>query len=115
MVRVDVFSKPNRRGQDAFYLVPVYVHQVMNPSLGAAGVPNRAISASSNNLSEAHFDPAALRMGMLRRGQHAKEAPEPSRIGPETGPEVFPHEFWVGFCAPTTISSRRPGSAPGDT
>ena len=64
MVRVDVFSKPNRRGQDAFYLVPVYVHQVMNPSLGAAGVPNRAISASSNNLSEAHFDPAALRMGM---------------------------------------------------
>jgi CRISPR-associated endonuclease Csn1 len=31
MVRVDVFSRPNRKGKDEFYLVPVYPHQVMNP------------------------------------------------------------------------------------
>jgi CRISPR-associated endonuclease Csn1 len=30
MVRVDVFSKPNRRGKDEWYLVPIYPHQVMN-------------------------------------------------------------------------------------
>lgn len=30
MVRVDVFTKPNKRGKDEFYLVPVYPHQVMN-------------------------------------------------------------------------------------
>ena len=42
MVRVDVFSKPNRRGQDAFYLVPVYVHQVLNPS-NWTEPPDRAI------------------------------------------------------------------------
>ena len=30
IVRVDVFSKPNRRGRDEFYVVPVYPHQVMD-------------------------------------------------------------------------------------
>lgn len=30
MVRVDVFTKPNKKGKDEFYLVPVYPHQVMN-------------------------------------------------------------------------------------
>lgn len=30
MVRVDVFSKPNRRGKTEWYLVPVYRHQVMD-------------------------------------------------------------------------------------
>ncbi|CAP56066.1 conserved hypothetical protein [Gluconacetobacter diazotrophicus PA1 5] len=30
MVRADVFSKPNRRGKDEWYLVPVYPHQIMN-------------------------------------------------------------------------------------
>ena len=30
-------------------------------------------------------------------------------------PGESPTRVWVGFCAPTTISSRRPGSAPGDT
>lgn len=29
MVRVDVFSKANKRGKEEFYLVPVYPHQVM--------------------------------------------------------------------------------------
>jgi CRISPR-associated endonuclease Csn1 len=30
MVRVDVFTKPNKKGKDEFYLVPIYPHQVMN-------------------------------------------------------------------------------------
>lgn len=30
MVRVDVFTKPNRKGKDEFYLVPIYPHQVMS-------------------------------------------------------------------------------------
>jgi CRISPR-associated endonuclease Csn1 len=30
MVRVDVFTKRNKKGRDEFYLVPVYPHQVMN-------------------------------------------------------------------------------------
>jgi CRISPR-associated endonuclease Csn1 len=30
IVRVDVFAKPNKRGKDEFYLVPVYPHHVMN-------------------------------------------------------------------------------------
>jgi CRISPR-associated endonuclease Csn1 len=30
MVRVDVFTKPNKKGKDEFDLVPVYPHQVMN-------------------------------------------------------------------------------------
>ncbi|MCF8491202.1 MAG: type II CRISPR RNA-guided endonuclease Cas9 [Rhodospirillum sp.] len=30
MVRVDVFSKPNRKGKIEWYLVPIYPHQVMN-------------------------------------------------------------------------------------
>ena len=43
MVRVDVFSKPNKRGVDEFYLVPVYRHQVMNPTKCSAP-PDRAIT-----------------------------------------------------------------------
>jgi CRISPR-associated endonuclease Csn1 len=30
IVRVDVFAKPNKRGRDEFYLVPIYPHHVMN-------------------------------------------------------------------------------------
>lgn len=30
MVRVDVFSKPNKRGRDEYYLVPIYRHHVMD-------------------------------------------------------------------------------------
>jgi CRISPR-associated endonuclease Csn1 len=30
MVRVDVFSMPNKRGKDEWYLVPIYPHQVMD-------------------------------------------------------------------------------------
>ena len=43
MVRVDVFSKPNKRGVDEFYLVPVYRHQVMNPTKCSAP-PDQAIT-----------------------------------------------------------------------
>lgn len=30
IVRVDVFARPNKRGKDEFYLVPIYPHHVMN-------------------------------------------------------------------------------------
>lgn len=30
IVRVDVFARPNKRGRDEFYLVPIYPHHVMN-------------------------------------------------------------------------------------
>ncbi|AGH49278.1 hypothetical protein G432_07765 [Sphingomonas sp. MM-1] len=30
IVRVDVFTKPNKKGKNEFYLVPIYPHQVMN-------------------------------------------------------------------------------------
>jgi CRISPR-associated endonuclease Csn1 len=30
IVRVDVFVRPNKRGKDEFYLVPIYPHHVMN-------------------------------------------------------------------------------------
>lgn len=30
IVRVDVFAKPNKRGKEEFYLVPIYPHHVMN-------------------------------------------------------------------------------------
>jgi CRISPR-associated endonuclease Csn1 len=33
MVRVDVFVKPGRRGQDEYYLVPIYPHQIADRSL----------------------------------------------------------------------------------
>lgn len=43
MVRVDVFTKPNKRGQNEFFLVPVYVHEVATLS----APPNRAVQAST--------------------------------------------------------------------
>lgn len=30
MVRVDVFTRPNKKGKDEWYLVPIYPHQIMN-------------------------------------------------------------------------------------
>jgi CRISPR-associated endonuclease Csn1 len=44
MVRVDVFSKPNRRGKLEWYLVPIYPHQVMNRK-GWPQPPMRAVVA----------------------------------------------------------------------
>lgn len=44
MVRVDVFSKPNKKGKDEFYLVPIYRHQVMNRKRWREP-PNRAVIA----------------------------------------------------------------------
>lgn len=32
IVRVDVFAKPNKKGKDEFYLVPVYPHQIFDKS-----------------------------------------------------------------------------------
>lgn len=44
MVRVDVFSKPNKKGKPQYYLVPIYRHQVMTPSDWPTP-PNRAVVA----------------------------------------------------------------------
>ncbi len=44
MVRVDVFAKPNKKGGDEFYLVPIYRHQVID-RLKWPSPPNRAIVA----------------------------------------------------------------------
>lgn len=44
MVRVDVFTKPNKRGKDEFYLVPVYPHQVMDKRAWPEP-PMRAVAA----------------------------------------------------------------------
>lgn len=43
MVRVDIFTKPNKRGKAEFYAVPIYPHQVMDPS-DWPEPPNRAIT-----------------------------------------------------------------------
>jgi len=44
IVRVDVFAKPNKRGKDEFYLVPIYPHHVMNKREWPAP-PQRAVVA----------------------------------------------------------------------
>ncbi|MGB0697085.1 MAG: type II CRISPR RNA-guided endonuclease Cas9 [Rhodospirillaceae bacterium] len=41
MVRVDVFCKPNKKGKDQFYLVPIYPHDIKNEKIP----PMRAITA----------------------------------------------------------------------
>lgn len=47
MVRVDVFSKPNKKGKDEWYLIPIYPHQVMNKKAWSEP-PNKAVSAGKN-------------------------------------------------------------------
>jgi CRISPR-associated endonuclease Csn1 len=47
MVRVDVFTKPNKRGKDEFYLVPIYPHQVMDKRAWPEP-PMRAVAASKD-------------------------------------------------------------------
>lgn len=44
MVRVDVFTRPNKRGKDEFYLVPIYPHQVMDRQAWPEP-PMRAVAA----------------------------------------------------------------------
>lgn len=44
IVRVDVFARPNKKGKDEFYLVPVYPHQVMNRKAWPEP-PMRAVAA----------------------------------------------------------------------
>lgn len=43
MVRVDVFAKPNKKGVDEFFLVPIYRHQVMDRR-NWPEPPNRAMT-----------------------------------------------------------------------
>ena len=44
MVRVDVFAKPNKRGVNEYYLVPIYPHEVATLDMP----PNRAVQAGGN-------------------------------------------------------------------
>jgi len=44
MVRVDLFTKPNKKGKPEFYIVPIYPHQVMDKRKYSAP-PNQAIVA----------------------------------------------------------------------
>ncbi|MEX0921998.1 MAG: type II CRISPR RNA-guided endonuclease Cas9 [Rhodovibrionaceae bacterium] len=44
MMRVDVFVKPNKKGKDEYFLVPIYRHQVMDRK-GWPQPPNRAVRA----------------------------------------------------------------------
>lgn len=46
MVRVDLFTKPNRRGKLEYYLVPIYRHQVAD-KLDWPTPPNQAVVANS--------------------------------------------------------------------
>lgn len=55
IIRIDVFSKPNTRGQDEFYVVPVYPHQVMNKKLWPAP-PARAVAAHKDEEEWVHID-----------------------------------------------------------
>ena len=56
MVRVDVFSKQDKKGREKFYLVPIYPHQVMDKRDFPAP-PNRAIT---RNKSESEWDQITL-------------------------------------------------------
>lgn len=47
MVRVDVFSMPNKRGKDEWYLVPIYPHQVMDRR-GWPQPPMRSVVANKD-------------------------------------------------------------------
>ena len=46
MVRVDVFTKPNKKGKNEFYLVPIYVHDVAK----ICDPPTRAIQNGSTEM-----------------------------------------------------------------
>lgn len=50
MVRVDIFTKPNKRGRDDFYAVPIYPHQVMDPA-DWPEPPNRAVQQGSDEVN----------------------------------------------------------------
>lgn len=53
MVRVDVFRKPNRRGEWEFYLVPVYPHQVADQKTWPAP-PNLAVPGDKPEMGPDH-------------------------------------------------------------
>ena len=44
MVRIDVFTKANKRGKNEFYLVPIYTHEAMTCDTP----PNRAVQANTD-------------------------------------------------------------------
>jgi CRISPR-associated endonuclease Csn1 len=67
MVRVDVFTKPNKRGKDEFYLVPVYPHQVMDKRAWPEP-PMRAVAAFKDEESWFEMTPNyAFKMSIYPR------------------------------------------------
>lgn len=50
MVRVDLFTKPNKRGKLEFYLVPIYRHQVAD-ELDWPTPPNQAVAGNTQEAS----------------------------------------------------------------
>ena len=57
IVRVDVFSKPNKRGKDEFYVVPIYPHQVMGKKQWA-NPPSTAVVAYKDEEDWVEIDDA---------------------------------------------------------
>jgi CRISPR-associated endonuclease Csn1 len=55
IVRVDIFTKPNKRGKDEFYAVPIYPHQVMDPT-DWPEPPNRPIKGGADEANWAPID-----------------------------------------------------------
>lgn len=55
IIRVDVFSKPSKRGKDEFYIVPVYPHQVMDKKQWSRP-PSRAVVAYKDEADWAEVD-----------------------------------------------------------
>ena len=57
MVRVDVFSMPNRKGKDEWYLVPVYPHQVIDKKKYPVP-PNQYVTAHKDECEWDYITPA---------------------------------------------------------
>ena len=55
MARVDVFSKPNKRGKEEFYLVPIYPHQIADRT-AFPSPPSRAVIAYKEETEWAEID-----------------------------------------------------------
>lgn len=75
IVRVDVFSKPNRRGKDEFYLVPVYPHQVMNKRVWPLP-PMQAVAACKEERDWPQIDDSfSFRFSLFARSYVEVEKP----------------------------------------
>lgn len=71
MVRVDVFEKPDSNGKLGYYLVPVYVHQVMNRKAWPAP-PSRAVAGSRDEQDWPVMDEQAVFRFSLYPGSYVQ-------------------------------------------